>query len=726
MLQAYLASASTTNAPSHYHDDDPEADAEADAIIARLRRRRSHEAEEAAAAAAENAEVQAVVAARAGPWQGAWGHAARAAAERKVRKERKDEKAEALAAAARAAAAAAIGDLAERLLTQPDFLWLLQQRREEMCFRGEVTTDEELHEFSSIAAVCTAWRDATAEVLARRRVLVHVRQLPNPPPPPPQLEQVSFVEIAAGSGELLVAEAHRISVLAPPVSDNAWTQKRQLGSGGTEAGCLFYPRGLAVSACGRKVFVADRSNHRVQCLSMREGGSPIDCTPEGAVSCPYGLALWHGLLYIADANNDRIVVLSARQLQAPPVLTFGSSGSEKGELSAPRGIALWHSSSSTQAAGGPRSRRSSKEEPQPQQTPAAASSSSDAAAPLLLVTEYNNNRVSIFSLDGTFKRSFGDEVNTSGSLPLRKPYGVLHAHDLLLVTEFGGKRLIAFSATDGNYTPLQILQPPQCGALCGLACLGPFVLACDANRGRMHCFAAATALLGAAYHGNQTTGGVQSAAQRRYYGESASSCVSPSRLRRRISGDLKRAEEEEDNPPSPTTSIASSSLASSSSSSYAAAATSPSTPRSSVFGPLGGGDSTTQVVMENFSRDALGRFFRPTLADVRQRFKEGHMVTEAELDAISEENALRRSEEKAELRRLRDRRASDDPNVSKLTSDEEERLSKEDAETERIAKIAESLARTWGAEGEGSHVVDQYGRPRPGVVGRWDPYGRRG
>ena len=160
---------------------------------------------------------------------------------------------------------------------------------------------------------------------------------------------------------------------------------------------------------------------------------------------------------------------------------------DKGELSAPRGIALWHSSS-TQAAGGPRSRRSSREEPQPQQTPAAASSSlSDAAAPLLLVTEYNNNRVSIFSLDGTFKRSFGDEANTSGSLPLRKPYGVLHAHDLLLVTEFGGKRLIAFSATDGNYTPLQILQPPQCGALCGLACLGPFVLACDANRGRMHC-----------------------------------------------------------------------------------------------------------------------------------------------------------------------------------------------------------------------------------------------
>ena len=63
------------------------------------------------------------------------------------------------------------------------------------------------------------------------------------------------------------------------------------------------------------------------------------------------------------------------------------------------------------------------------------------------------------------------------------------------------------------------------------------------------------------------------------------------------------------------------------------------------------------------------------------------------------------AEEKAELRRLRDRRASDDPNVSKLTSEEEERLSKEDAETERIAKIAESLARTWGAEGEGSHVV---------------------
>ena len=102
--------------------------------------------------------------------------------------------------------------------------------------------------------------------------------------------------------------------------------------------------------------------------------------------------------------------------------------------------------------------------------------------------------------------------------------------------------------------------------------------------------------------------------------------------------------------------------------------------------------------MENFSRDALGRFFRPTLADVRQRFKEGHMVTEAEPTRSARRTLSRRSEEKAELRRLRDRRASDDPNVSKLTSEEEERLSKEDAETERIAKIAESLARTWGAE----------------------------
>ena len=84
-------------------------------------------------------------------------------------------------------------------------------------------------------------------------------------------------------------------------------------------------------------------------------------------------------------------------------------------------------------------------------TPAASSSSAAAslATPrketkegpqtLLLVCEFSNRRVSIFDLDGTLVRTFGDVASPGGALPLRKPFGVLHAHGMHLVSEHEGR-----------------------------------------------------------------------------------------------------------------------------------------------------------------------------------------------------------------------------------------------------------------------------------------------
>ena len=56
----------------------------------------------------------------------------------------------------------------------------------------------------------------------------------------------------------------------------------------------------------------------------------------------YGLALWRGEIFVADAHDDRICVLRAARLSAEPLRYLGSAGSLPGELGAPRGVALWH------------------------------------------------------------------------------------------------------------------------------------------------------------------------------------------------------------------------------------------------------------------------------------------------------------------------------------------------------------------------------------------------
>ena len=139
----------------------------------------------------------------------------------------------------------------------------------------------------------------------------------------------------------------------------------------------------------------------------------------------YGLVHHAGLLYVADANNERIVAFPSAKLSEAPTLAFGSKGGEPGQLDRPRGLAV----------GGEARGWDS-----------------------VLVAEFGNNRVSIFrACDGVFNRTVGGvaTAGTGDALPLRRPYGVLEAHGLLLVSEFEGQRLCVFSAA-AEYTPLQV------------------------------------------------------------------------------------------------------------------------------------------------------------------------------------------------------------------------------------------------------------------------------
>ena len=69
-----------------------------------------------------------------------------------------------------------------------------------------------------------------------------------------------------------------------------------------------------------------------------------------------------------------------------------------------------------------------------------------------------NNRLSVFSLDGTFLRTIGDEPSSTahrGAMPLRLPFGVHHAHGYLLVSEFTSVGRLCVFTPEG--APLQVL-----------------------------------------------------------------------------------------------------------------------------------------------------------------------------------------------------------------------------------------------------------------------------
>ena len=310
---------------------------------------------------------------------------------------------------------------------------------------------------------------------------------------------------------------------------SAWEQ-RTLCSGGSGPGQVYYPHGLQVSPDGRSVFVADRSNHRVQHLRLQDPyrGAAIDCTVGGdgatSSSCPCefrafcpprllpsrslpharsipfslassstvsasaaantdGLALWRGELFVADAASDQVLVFDAKQLSASPLRSFGGGGELPGQLSQPRGLALWHAGD---LGPGPLAVEAGVDDPEEGslEEPTGAA----RAQPLLLVAEYHNNRVSVFgSLDGTFRRTLGDVETIGGALPLRHPFDVVHAHGLLIVSEYEDKRLVCFRA-DAECMPLQVLTPPHCGRLGGLTTDGDWIIAVDASRSRLHYF----------------------------------------------------------------------------------------------------------------------------------------------------------------------------------------------------------------------------------------------
>jgi len=180
---------------------------------------------------------------------------------------------------------------------------------------------------------------------------------------------------------------------------------------------------MGLASDGESLFIADRSNHRVQKVRLRDGQPLASIAGSGGGSGglwgPYGLALFQEgrggrrLLLVADANNSRLATFDAIELNRLGV--SGGHGDGPRQLDRPRGVAVTDVSEDEGAKG----------------------------AGEAFVADFGNDRVQVFAVGG---RGHGGHQRSLYGAGLRRPYGVAVGGRLLFVSEWAGKRVQALPA----------------------------------------------------------------------------------------------------------------------------------------------------------------------------------------------------------------------------------------------------------------------------------------
>ena len=166
-----------------------------------------------------------------------------------------------------------------------------------------------------------------------------------------------------------------------------------------------WPRGITVNRSNNKVYVADRSNNRVQVLNsdltfsdIWQGNDNVHFNLPSDITCDRS-----GNVYVADYRNHRIHIFTGEgKFQS----TLGWRGSGKGELDGPRGVTV-------------------------------------DASDNVYVAEDGNNRVSVFTSDGQFVTSFGWKGAEEGEFDI--PTGMaVDISGVLYVCDYRNNRVQLF------------------------------------------------------------------------------------------------------------------------------------------------------------------------------------------------------------------------------------------------------------------------------------------
>lgn len=153
----------------------------------------------------------------------------------------------------------------------------------------------------------------------------------------------SGVAAEAGyEGNFYVADTnnHRIQYFKVSSTGSTASFLGAWGSFGSEKRQFNYPSGIALAGETDYIYVADRSNHRIQYFT--KDGSFLGMwgsygSTKGLFKNPCGLAVaGNGDVYVADTSNDRIQYFTAN---GSFLGQWGVSGSGDGEFRDPRGVA---------------------------------------------------------------------------------------------------------------------------------------------------------------------------------------------------------------------------------------------------------------------------------------------------------------------------------------------------------------------------------------------------
>lgn len=193
----------------------------------------------------------------------------------------------------------------------------------------------------------------------------------------PDLKIVNLRSLTSNKqGEVLITDFH-----SHPIRVYSSNQGKLLNIIGTlsdngEPGSFLDPEGICVDQNGN-IYVADSGNHRIQVMSrsgqfLRSFGSLG--TDNGTFRRPMGVTVddVRNRIYVADSRNHRVQVFDLGDHSY--ITTIGKGqGFEQGELENPMSIAI-----------------NSKGE--------------------VVISDHGNRRIQVFSEDGEFLRSFGEEL----------------------------------------------------------------------------------------------------------------------------------------------------------------------------------------------------------------------------------------------------------------------------------------------------------------------------
>ena len=173
---------------------------------------------------------------------------------------------------------------------------------------------------------------------------------------------------------------------------------KMVGTRGNGQLQFFSPVGVAIHPHNKKVYVADRTNDRIQILNP---DLTFSSTINNCGVKPWDVAFDNtGNVYIADCGNRCIQVFTA---EGKFQRKFANQGKGNGELDWPTSITIDSNN-------------------------------------IVYVTEFSNHRVSVFSSDGKCLTSFGSLGDQPGQF--NRPCGISsHQNDTLVISDFGNQRI---------------------------------------------------------------------------------------------------------------------------------------------------------------------------------------------------------------------------------------------------------------------------------------------